>query len=324
MKNLISCFILLVTLVFSASNANASPQAQVHLFPSDTRMIVQLDFEALKGTKLFKEVVSSTPQYGQMVAQFKSQSGVDISTQLKTVTIGFFNDATPNPMAVILDAPFPKNPKGTKEKKMIGKYTYYTMGNGPAVAPYKGAILMTDEQYMKRFLGAKNGITGNLANLSKARDSKAQVWIFGAPPPQMAQRGAKEIAKVSGINAALSFRSGIDLNAVVNMDQVMAKEMVTQYEASKAQMMQNPMMMMMGLGAVINNLKVSAAGQVLTAKLKLNEAELGQLMNMVKMMVQQRAGAGMKAPGQMRAPGQMPAPMKAPAPGGITIPKAPK
>ncbi|MEE2757945.1 MAG: hypothetical protein VYA30_14910, partial [Myxococcota bacterium] len=126
-----------------AGFANASPAEQANMMPGVTKLVIQIVLAQLKSTKLFKELVASSPNYQAAMTQFTEQSGID-AKKIKMVTVGFFDLPTKNPMAILLDVPFPAQPKGTIAKKKMGKQTYYQINGGAVAAPYKGRVLMTE------------------------------------------------------------------------------------------------------------------------------------------------------------------------------------
>lgn len=289
--------------------ANASPTEQANLMPAMTKMVIQIDLDKLKSTTLFKTLIASNPAYDAAMTQFTSQSGID-AKKIKMVTVGFFDLPAKNPMAILLDVPFPAQPKGTIAKKKLGKQTYYQINGGAIAAPYKGQVLMTEENLLKHFVGKKPGLKGAMKSLSKSRTQGAQVWVFGTPPKNIANKAAQGVPDINKLQASINFATGINVAVDLETEAKFAKEAVTKFEAEKAKMAQNPMVAMMGLGNMINKMALTAKGKDLSLKLNLNDAEVNQLVNMVKMMIQQQAGA---TPGGAPQPPMMPAPVTPPA-----------
>ncbi|MEE2755246.1 MAG: hypothetical protein VYA30_01240, partial [Myxococcota bacterium] len=198
----------------------------------------------------------------------------------------------------------------TNAKKKMGKQTYYQIDGGAVAAPYNGRVLMTEESLLKHFVGKKPGLTGAMKKLSKNRSQSAQLWVFGTPPKNIANKAAQGVPDINELQASISFSTGINLAVDLETEAKFAQEAVTKFEAEKSKMAQNPMVAMMGLGGMINKMAVTAKGKDLSLKLNLNDAEVNQLINMVKMMIQQQAGA---APGGMPQPPVMPTPAAPPA-----------
>ncbi|MGC6419051.1 MAG: hypothetical protein ACON3Z_18135 [Bradymonadia bacterium] len=301
----------LVIALCAAGPVYASPQDQANLMPDITQMVFQLDMKGLQNTKIFKELVATNPAYERAMEQFTGQSGIDAKS-IKMITVAFFDVEAKNPMAILLDVPFPAAPKGTTGKKTLGKQTYYSLPGGAVAAPYHGKVLMTEEPLLKHFVGKKMGLKGAIAGLSKNRDMKAQLWVFGTPPKKMAAKavkGPKGAPDVGSVQATINLASGLNLNLAVETDPKFAQELVSKFGEEKAKLAQNPMMMMMGLGPVITKSQLTAKGKDLTLALNLSDMEFNQIINMVKMMTQKKAGAGMPgAPGKPGISIQPPAP----------------
>ena len=167
---------------------------------------------------------------------------------------------------------------------------------------------MTEENLLNHFVGKKPGLKGTMASLAKSRTKSAQIWVFGTPPKNIANKAGQGVPDIKKLQASINFATGINLAVNLETEPKFAQEAVTKFQAEKAKMGQNPMVAMMGLGAMINKLALTAKGRDLSLKLNLNDAEVNQLVNMVKMMVQQ-AGAAQGGAGQ---PPMMPAPAMPP------------
>ena len=319
----ITSLFLLVALFFSPV-ANAAPHDEASLLPNDAVLVMQVDFNKLKGTKIFRELVVASPQYAMAMAAAKAKTGIDMNTQLKTMTMGFFNDGKAEPMVLLLEAPFPANSPGligpTVAKKDIGGKPYYVVSKkSNSVAPYQGRILLGTEERVRAILSGKPGLSAALSAQSSARDKAAQVWVFGAPPSKMMKQGAEQIKEVSSLNVALDMAKGLRLIAEIKASPALATKAVAMYEQQKAQMSQNPMFAAMGLGAAINNMKVSANGGTLSVNLALSDAEVGQMINMLKMMMTMRQKAPSAPMGNPAMPA-MPKPTPMPAVPGQKMP----
>ena len=170
---------------------------------------------------------------------------------------------------------------------------------------------MTEEPLLKHFVGKKMGLKGAVAGLSKKRDMKAQLWVFGVPPKKMAAKAVNGAATpdVGSVQATINLASGLNLNLALETDPKFAQDMVVKFGEEKTKLTQNPMMMMMGLGPVITKSQLTANGKDLT--LASTCRTWSSIINMVKMMTQKKAGAAPGAPG---APG-MPMLDAAPYPG---------
>ena len=307
------CRYALLIALCAAGPVIASPQDQANLMPDITQLVVQLDMKGLQNTKIFKELVATNPAYDRAMKQFTDQSGIDAKS-IKMITVAFFDVEAKNPMAILLDVPFPAVPKGTTGKKTLGKQTYYSLPGGAVAAPYHGKVLMTEEPLLKHFVGKKMGLKGAVAGLSKKRDMKAQLWVFGVPPKKMAAKAVKGAATpdVGSVQATINLASGLNLNLALETDPKFAQDMVVKFGEEKTKLTQNPMMMMMGLGPVITKSQLTAKGKNLTLALNLSDMEFNQIINMVKMMTQKKAGAGM--PGAPGTPGMPMPPIQPPTP----------
>ena len=315
-KAAMTSIIFLLSLLL-APLVSAAPHDEASLLPKDAVLVLQVDFNTLKATKVFQELVAASPQYAMAIAAAKAKTGIDINTQLKTMTMGFFNDDKPEPMVLVLDAPFPANSPGLTgpgvTKKAVAGKTYYVVSpKKNCVAPYQGRILLGTEDRVTSILGGKPGLSASLASLSSTRDSAAQIWIFGAPPSKLMKQGAAQIKEVNSLNAALDLTKGLRLVAEISASPALAAKAVALYEQQKVQLSQNPMFTAMGLGAAINKMKVSANAGKLSVNLSLNAAEVGQMLNMAKMMMTMGKQGRPKPPKSLGSP-TMPAPTGMPA-----------
>jgi len=311
--------ISVVAMVALTANAWAGPKDDVAFLPSDTQLFFQLDFEGLKKTPIFREMVSKNPMYVSGLAEVKKMTGIDLNTDVKTVTMGLLKSNSPDAVIVIIDAPLKVDSPAMKEagieKRTIAGKTYYRVGSSKdgAVANFKGRTLLTQEKRIREILTGKSGLPKGLAKLAAERNPKAQLWVFGTPP-ERAMQGAP--FRPENVYGAIDVSTGMNIILAADTTPEFASQAMAEFTREKSKLTGNPQLKAMGLSAMVEKVKLTSKGKRITLSLSLNAAEMNQVTSIIKMMMMAQGSAGPNSPMPM-APPKMPVP----PPTGTTIQK---
>jgi hypothetical protein len=260
------------------------------------------------------------------MADAKRELGIDPLKAIKTVTMGFGKKGGGKDMSIILDTAL--NPESAPLKKPHVKklahkgQTYYDLGKGGAgivvdghtVIGSKARILKTIEQ-----IGAKGALGKTLAAASKARETKAQLWVFGKPPMGKVGAKANEMKSVSGF---VDLTAGVRAQVEVFGDPNWVKMLSGMLNMQKGMAGQNPMVSSMGLGGMLQKVAVKDQGNKLVVSVQLNEQDVQTLKTLIMMISASQAMKGKSKPTMPPGMGKMPGPGAAP-PGMAPLPKLP-
>jgi hypothetical protein len=312
---------MVAALFVLVNSASAAPHDELRYMPKDTTFVIQFDLASIQKTKLFKEVILSHPMFSKVLGEAKRELGIDPLKAIKTISMGFGKQAGPKDMSIVLDTVLdPSKPplKKPHVKKMNHKgQAYYDLGKGGAATIMAGhTIIGSSARLLKSIDEVKsNGaLATSLAASSKARDAKAQLWIFGKPPaaPQMGPMAGQIESMTGHVDFSAGLRAEFNVVGNANFVKMMSATLGMQKQAAA----QHPMIASMGLGSMLQKVTIKDQNKTLAISINLNDQDVNKLKTIANMMMMGQAMKG--------GPGAMPTPPGGKAPGMTPIPTIPK
>ncbi|RMH44456.1 MAG: hypothetical protein D6689_02250 [Deltaproteobacteria bacterium] len=290
-----------------AAGAAAASRSAFDLFPSTTRMIFGMNFASLTKSKIWADLEKfATQQAGDDIAKFKATCGMDPFTIVQSVVVGADPKDDKSAVVVvkgdldrakILDcakkvaAQDGETVDIEEDGKIVGikadgKTHYLAWLDDHTIVT--GPRAENNKQALKDLIAAKDSITANkeFMALVNNTDPKATFWGAGYIPADAAGGGPRPKAVYGSVDMA----SGLKVDVVAQFE-----------TADDAKMTADQANQMMGMakadptmGKFVSKLSIAAADKDLQIKANFSDAEVGELIDLVKkqlpMMMMMGAG----------------------------------
>ncbi len=283
---------LLLVLLISIPSLHAEPSADAQLVPKSTSIILQLDYQSLQKSDVYKTFFAINPAFQQQLNVARNQFNFDVSKDLGVLTIGIDGNAyakgkQDEAIVVILNPALPntvsffeKMAGGQLATVQHGKQTYQRLGpkgsNATSMAVYRGRTVIAKESVLKSILDGSHGLPDSLSALSAARTKTAQIWAGALPLPEMT---ASLPFPVETAEIALTFAKDIQTSLAVETTVENASGFVEEFVRQKKTFEGHPMIKKMGLGQAFEKLTMEAKDKRIHATLSLTMKEVGAILN---------------------------------------------
>lgn len=302
---------LVAALLFALAGAAAATPPLPAVSP-DTALFARIDLDRLEKSPLFPDLLAllrAAPGGPAALSGLETHLGLDLARDVSAISLAA---AGAEQGVIYLEGPLGDarkrlpGVKALKRKKHAGG-EYFSDGSR-ALAFAGERLVLGREAAVKTALGAKaEGLPPALAPLAEQVDRTGDLWFVTVVPEALRERLGKRLGAVRTLSGSLDVAEGLTLNAEATVeDGSAAQQMAENAAKALAEAGRRPMLLMMGLGALLQKVSITADGPRVRLVAKLDAAEVQRLRGLL--------GLVNAARGTARPPAAPPAPPPPPAP----------
>ena len=274
-----------------AESAQAAAGKFAYL-PADTNFVIGINLSQIRSSKLFKDMLEPliAQQAGEDYEQVKTSCGFDPAEQIESIVVGGVagqDDRVAVSVKGMNAAQLEKCGKGlaevqgeTIEITHEGKLTKVVAdGQTTWMGWMDDATMVTtgpNKALVEALVGGKEGLSGNqpMMDLTGKVDTGAALWMIyneqaGAPSPMA---GAPVQVKAAHVSVSLAEGLGIDATLRQGSPEE-AQKTVADFTGQLESLKESP------YGKYVSKLELKASESDVVAKLKMNDAELQEMLN---------------------------------------------
>jgi len=289
--------IALVTLLSVPSATAGDARKLLPLTPAATRILVAVDVDHFRGSKLFGEAVGLIRKGNEKKLQeFRTKTRIDLEKQLSTVVIAIPADfqAAKN-MAVLAEvrrmnrtklhrlAEALKGKDETVQKRSHRGVTYLAVGKDGGVALIGKTLVVATTPGMKSVIDAHRDKSLSVGRVRAAMfhgriRANTDTWFYvSLTPPMQAKLGAP-FNTIRTLAGSVTLSSGLDLEMqLVATSQKAGGELMGLVEKFRANAEKDQQLQALGLVRVIKKLSLGRNSEKLSLSLLLAESDLAIL-----------------------------------------------
>lgn len=281
-------------------------------------IVMGVNVKALSSNKYYDQLVDwarTESDEGKILRAFEEKSGLDIEKDIHAMAIAFRSNASmqqqqqQREFAMAISGDFDsekliaaiKNEDSKIETNKVGGLTFYKSDDVWLAVPKDGLALMTagDDGYVKKNIAT----FGNQKNSMKSKslvkkmlsevDTDEDIWIAGdmSGVPASGQGPSP-----NSLGMEMDLESGLAMDMVAQMDSTDdAKKSLEEMKAMKSQGANNPMVAMLGVSPLIENLEISASGTKVRFNTQMTAKEFDGMVAAIRQLAQSQGVTGTPA-----------------------------
>jgi hypothetical protein len=270
--------------------------------PKDTGWVMNINVDRVKGSPLFKEALAmakKNPELAAAMDMMKAQGGFDPTRDVKTITIGLESDFQTNQKGVVMvEGKFSGKmllnmAKASGAKAVAGSHlgiAYYTIEEAE-LAVFKGYLAVAPKGGMKTVIEVHKGkapsvkSNGEFMKMYKGADKSKDFWMVAILPKNLRQQLGSQLGghSMDSFTASIDVKKGMVTQLrLATATSAAAQSIAGLMKAGIAQSAGDPSINALGLGAVLKNVTVSSSANNVDVGIKLSDAELTKIKNLVK------------------------------------------